>query len=211
MAKSDAEKKAYQKEYYQKYTKQKKKKGRKKGSKKKSSSQSLLGQNTSGLNDEGKMQATLIKEEFKKQMNEALAKAKTDEEKNQIRLDYSKRALAAIEKLKSDPKYAKPKTSKSKSSGSKSSGSKSSSGNKSGSKSGGTSNASKSSDQPVAKASVSIKSLSAETQKALDNINKKLSDLLSGNSISKLSDQERADLKVQLSGMINRIKRLKGI
>lgn len=206
MAKSDAEKKAYQKEYYQKYTKQKKKKGRKKGSKKKSSSQSLLGQNTSGLNDEGKMQATLIKEEFKKQMNEALAKAKTDEEKNQIRLDYSKRALAAIEKLKSDPKYAKAKTSKSKSSGGKSSG-----GSKSSSKSGGTGSASKSSDQPVAKASVSIKSLSAETQKALDNINKKLSDLLSGNSISKLSDQERADLKVQLSGMINRIKRLKGI
>lgn len=118
MAMTPEEKKAYNREYYQKYKKKGLKKGRKKSTKTKTSSsnKSLLATTTAGLSTEGKMKAQLIKEDFKKQMNDALKNAKTDEERKQIRLDYSKRAIAEIEKLKSDPANVKQKATKTKTS-----------------------------------------------------------------------------------------------
>ena len=95
-------------EYYIKYRKKGLLKGRgsgktekskgKKGSKKKTS---LVGLSTSGLNDAGRMQAALVKEKITSEMNDALSKAKTDVEKEQIRQEYQNKALAEIQKLKS--------------------------------------------------------------------------------------------------------------
>lgn len=143
MAKSAAEKAAYNREYYQNYKKKGLKKGRKKSSKKSSTKTvSLLGTSISGVNDEGRMQAALIKEKLKKEMNEALKSAKTDEEKEKIRMEYSRKAIEQINALKSDPQYAKAKTGSSKGSrsGSKSSGSKSSGSSKSSGNSGSSKN-----------------------------------------------------------------------
>lgn len=134
MAQSAAEKKAKAHEYYMEYRKKGKKKGRKKGSGKKTSGKKgaqtgLLGVTSSGLNAEGTIEAAAIKDRVKKEMNEALGKAKTDEEKMAIRKEYANKANSEIAKLKADPKFAKAKATKgsSKSSGgSKSSGSKSS-------------------------------------------------------------------------------------
>lgn len=126
MAQSAADKKAYAKEYYEKYTKKGLKKGRKKGkAKAKSSKSSLIGVSTSGLNDDGKIEAALLKEKIAKEMNTALSKAKTQEEKDKIRAEYSKKAQSEMAKLKSDPKFAASKSAKS-SGSSKSGGSKSS-------------------------------------------------------------------------------------
>lgn len=186
-------------EYYIKYRKKGLKKGRKKG-KKTTSNKGLLATSTAGLSTEGKMQAALIKEDFKKQMNEALKNAKTDEERKQIRLDYSRKAAEAINKLKSNPENVKAATSKSKSDspGSKSSGKSGTSGGATASSTGSTGS------------TTGTKSLSAETKKALDNLNQRINEILSSDSISKLSEQEKADLKAQLSGMINKLKKLRG-
>lgn len=114
MAKSAAEKKAYAKEYYNEYVKKGKKKGRKKAkTKTKTSNASLLGgSSTSGLNSDGIIEASLIKEKAKAAMNFELNSAKTDEERDNIRRKYSQIANAQIEKLKTDSKYAKPKATK---------------------------------------------------------------------------------------------------
>lgn len=114
-------------EYYINYRKKGLKKGRKKG-KGKVKTVSLLGTSTANLNDEGRIQAALIKEKLKKEMNEALKKATTDEEKEKIRVEYSRKAAKQLAALRSDPKYAKPKTAKKTTGNSKSSSSKSSSG-----------------------------------------------------------------------------------
>lgn len=144
-------------EYYINYRKKGLKKGRKKG-KGKTSTMSLLGTSTSGLNDEGKIQAALIKEKLKKEMNEALKKATTDEEKEKIRIEYSRKAVQQLAALKSDAKYAKPKAAKKTTGSSKSSNSKSSS-SKSSQKS--------SSDNSKAKSSTSEqKSETTPTKKA---------------------------------------------
>lgn len=206
MAKSEAERKAYAKQYYQEYTKKGKKKGRKKGSKRKSSSKSLLGLSTSGLSPEGKMQAALIKEDFKKQMNEALSKATTDEEKKQIRLDYSRKALAEIDKLKSDPKNVKTKavkTPKQKSSSGSSKSSKSSESSKSKSKSTAvktaktakTANAVKTTEEPV----VDIEKAS------LTQITDMVSKL--SQSLSKLTEEQKTVVRNQISDILDILKK----
>lgn len=111
-------------EYYIKYRKKGLKKGRKKGtSKVKSGTTSLLGTSIAGFNDEGRIQAALIKDKLKKEMNEALKKASSDEEKEKIRIEYSRKAVQQIAALKNNAQYAKPKATKS--SSGKSSGSKS--------------------------------------------------------------------------------------
>jgi hypothetical protein len=104
-------------EYYTNYRKKGLKKGRKKGKGKTSNAKkgrqtTLLGTSAAGLNDEGRIQAALIREKLKKQMNEALKKAKTDEEKEKIRIEYSRKAQQELTALKNDPKYAKPKAQK---------------------------------------------------------------------------------------------------
>lgn len=127
-------------EYYMKYRKKGLLKGRKKGkaktskkSTKKTSTkkQSLLGLSTAGLNDTGKMQWAMAKDNLTKQMNTALAKATTDEEKQKIRSDYQNKALAELQKIKADPSMAQAKKASTKGSAGKSS-SKGSSGGSSG-------------------------------------------------------------------------------
>ena len=132
-------------EYYEKYVKKGLRKGRKKGSSKSSSKKkgsskkasakktSLTGVSTSGLNDAGKIEAAFTKEKITKEMNEALAKETTDEGKEKVRREYSLKAQEAMNKLKSDPKYAQAKKASSK--GAKSSKSGSSGGSKGSSKS----------------------------------------------------------------------------
>ena len=113
-------------EYYMKYRKKGLLKGRKKGkaktSKKTSTKkQSLLGLSTAGLNDTGKMQWAMAKDNLTKQMNTALAKATTDEEKQKIRSDYQNKALAELQKIKADPSMAQAKKASTKGSAGKSS------------------------------------------------------------------------------------------
>lgn len=155
MAMTPQEKKAYAKEYYQKYTKKGLKKGRKKGKKKKAATSSLLGVSSAGLNPDGMIEAAVIKETLKKEMNAALAKAKTPEEQLAIRKEYSKKANDQIQKLKSDPKFAKAKTPRTttssktpKSSSSSGSSSKSRSESRSGSRSESNSSQTQSQVQP---------------------------------------------------------------
>lgn len=132
------EKKAYNRAYYQEYKKKGLKKGRKKSSKKKTSSkkgkkgksETLLGLSNSGLNDAGKMQWAMEKDNLSKQMNAELAKAKTPEERARIKQDYQNKALAALQKIKSDPKMAKAKKEKAAKASKGSSGNKGSSGGK---------------------------------------------------------------------------------
>lgn len=110
-------------EYYINYRKKGLKKGRKKAkststlsTKKtttKKSKESIVGISTVGLNDEGKMEFALIKQDLKKQMNDALDKAKTDEDKARIRREFHNKALEAVQNLKADTKYAKAKKEKS--------------------------------------------------------------------------------------------------
>jgi hypothetical protein len=82
-------------EYYEKYRKKGLLKGRKKGKAKtkgkakKAKQESLVGVSTSGLNEKGKIEAAFIKDDMKKQMNAALSKATTEEERRQIKRDYS--------------------------------------------------------------------------------------------------------------------------
>lgn len=105
-------------EYYIKYRKKGLLKGRKKGKAKtkgkakKAKQESLVGVSTSGLNEQGKIEAAFIKDDMKKQMNEALSKAKTDEERQQIKKDYSLKAVQAINDLKNNSDYAQPKKAK---------------------------------------------------------------------------------------------------
>lgn len=160
MAKSAEEKREYARKYYQEYTKKGKKKGRKKG-KKKAKTSTLLGVSSAGLSPEGMIEAAAIKETLKKEMNAALAKAKTPEEQLAIRKEYSKKAMEQIQALKKDPKYAKISTAKPKATKQKtSSGSKKSSGGSS-SKS---SKESKTTQSSTQKASTSSTQKSGSTQ-----------------------------------------------
>ena len=190
MAKSAAEKAAYNKEYYQKYKKKGLKKGRKKSTTKAKTS-TLLGSNAYGLNDEGRIQAALIKEKMKKEMNEALQSAGSDEDKEKIRLEYSQKAMQQIAALRSDAKYAKAKTTKSSSSSSKSSGSKTST-----------------SQQAKTSTTTSKPTMSAQMKKAVTDMQSKINNILSSDKIANLSDQEKADLRTQLSGMLAKIKKM---
>lgn len=124
-------------EYYVKY----RKKGLKKGRKKKGTTTSLVGITTGGLNDAGKMQAALVKDQIKQEMNEALAKETDPLKREAIRQKYQQKALEAVSKLKSDPKYATPKKEKAQKAlkAAKSSGKSEKAGEKSGEKSRGKS------------------------------------------------------------------------
>ena len=95
-------------EYYEKY----RKKGLKKGRKKKGTTTSLVGITIGGLNDAGRMQAALMKDQIKQEMNEALAKESDPLKRAAIRQKYQQKALEAVSKLKTDPKYATAKKEK---------------------------------------------------------------------------------------------------
>lgn len=186
-------------------------KGRKKGSSKKTSSSkkkgkttALLGVSSSGLNSDGIIEASLIKERLKTEMNNALAKAKTDEEKIAIRKEYSKKANAEIAKLKADPKFAKQKATSSKSS--KSSGS---SGSKSSKSSGGSSSKTSSSSGTTQKASTTSASTTSEADaKALEivkDVGAQINDIYS--KISTMSPEEKTQAREAIQGLLDALKK----
>ena len=188
------DKKAYAKEYYQKYTKKGLKKGRKKAKQ-----ENLVGVSTSGLNQEGRIEAQFIKDDLKKQMNAALAKAKTDEEKLKIKKEFSLKAAQEMNRLKSDPKFAKPTTAK-KSRSSKSSESSKSSGSSSkkssGSKSSGSAKSSNNSTKQISTAEVE------KLSKTIDDLKQKINDM---------TQEQEDQVKTLLVDIISEIKKQMGI
>jgi hypothetical protein len=186
-------------EYYMKYRKKGLKKSRKKSTKKKASTKttSLVGLSSSGLNDAGKMQAALIKENIKAEMNAAIAKAKTPAERNAIRQEYQNKALTEIGKLKNDPRYAQAKSS-----------------GKSSGKTGGKSSGSKASSGKVSAASSKTttkidtakqKAIAAATQEAETQIKAML------DKIRTMSSEEKQDAKFKIQDALNQIQQIQGM
>lgn len=207
-------------EYYIKYRKKGLLKGRgsgktekgkgKKGSKKKTS---LVGLSTSGLNDAGRMQAALVKEKITSEMNDALSKAKTDAEKEQIRQEYQNKALTEIQKLKSDGQYAQAKKEKaSKSAGGSSSKSSKSSGG-SASKSSGSSKSGTSTKASSKTTDTGAKTTENATAKKLQESVDKLNSLMTGLSdkIASMTDEQKAETKDILTDIIAELKNQLGV
>lgn len=196
-------------EYYVNYTKKGLKKGRKKGRKKgttsTTTSTAFLGVSAQGFNDEGRLQVALVREKLKKEMKAKLANAKTDEERQKIRIEYSRKAQEEINKLKNDPKYAKPKATKKTSTKGTSSSAKSSSSGTSKS-SGSSSSSTKTTTKATAK--TTKPTMSAQMKKAITDMKSKVEEILSSGKIDQLSESEKTDLKNQLQGMIQRIYKL---
>lgn len=195
-------------EYYENYTKKGKKKGRKTGSSKKSSSKTtkLIGLSTAGLNDQGKMEFALMKEKLQTEMNTALKGAKTEAEKQAVRLEYQNRALQEITNIKNNPQYAKPKSTKSsKTSGSKSSGS--SKGNSSSKSSSGSS--SKSSNGSSSKSSSGSSSSNSSQAEKISNIQNELATLT--NTIKSLTDAQKETVKTAITEILEKLSSVKGI
>ena len=203
-------------EYYIKYRKKGLLKGRgsgktekskgKKGSKKKTS---LVGLSTSGLNDAGRMQAALVKEKITSEMNDALSKAKTDAEKEQIRQEYQNKALAEIQKLKSDGQYAQAKKEKaSKSSGGSSSKSSKSSGG-SASKSSGSSKGSTSTKTTDTGAKTTENATAKKLQESVDKLNSLMTGL--SDKIASMTDEQKAETKDILTDIIAELKNQLGV
>ena len=183
-------------EYYMKYRKKGLKKGRKKGTKK-AKTYSMLGVSASGLNSDGAIEAAAIKEKFKAEMNKKLAEAKTDEEKLEIRKQFSRQANAEIAKLKADAKYAKPKAAKkTKTSKAKT---KSSSGSSGGSKrSSGSSTKSSSS-------SASTPKISTAQLKVINDIVTKISEMQA--KIAEMSEEEKTKVKETINNILELLKK----
>lgn len=192
-------------EYYMKYKKKGLLKGRKKSSKKSSSkskksktkTQNLVGISSSGLNSDGAIEAAFIKERLKTEMNAALAKATTDEEKLAIRKQFSQKANAEIAKLKADPKYAKQsasKTTKTKSESGKSSSSKS---EKSESKSEKSTSSKSTAETSTTTPATPTTEVIAQMGTMLDEIS---------NKIAEMTPEQKADLKLTLTDMTNLLK-----
>lgn len=176
-------------EYYMKYRKKGLKKGRKKG-KGKAKTTNLVGLSSAGLNDAGKMQAAMIKEKIKKEMNAALSKAKTDVEKQKIREEYQQKALNEISKLKTNSQYAKAKATKS-SSGSKSS------------KSSGSSKSSSGKSSGSGKITIAP-SGSAAVQASVKNIQNLLTGL--SDKISALPADQKEKVKTEINKVVTQIR-----
>lgn len=204
-------------DYYEKYTKKGLKKGRKKGKKKAKSTkiktQSLIGVSSGGLNSDGAIEAALVKDRIKKEMNEALKSAKTDAERDDIKRAYSKKANAEIEKLKHDPKFAKvtkkkekkqkalksPKSSSSKGSSSKASSSKGSSSKSTSAKS---SNSAKASTSAVkAEQAKTEEQPKTESERTLDTIK----DLQA--KLDTMTEEQKELAKELISSLIDEYKK----
>ena len=177
-------------EYYIKYRKKGLKKGRKKGKDKaKVKSTNLVGLSSSGLNEAGKMEAALIKDKIKKEMNAALSKAKTDEEREKIRREYQQKALDAINKLKTDSKYAQAKAAKAAKA----------------TKSSGSAKAAKTTKASTGSSKGTTKSASSEaTQASIKNIEAKLDSLSA--KLESLSDEQKQQVKAEVNEVITQIR-----
>lgn len=221
MAQSEAEKKKKAHEYYVNYRKKGLKKGRKKGKaktkskgKKKSAKKtSLVGLATGGLNEQGAMQWALAKEKLTSEMNSALGKAKTQEERDKIRQEYQNKALSELQKMKSDPSMAKAKTTKASkgSSGSKSSGggSKSSGGS---SKSSGSSSKSSGSSSSSSKSSTSSANSNTVAQmnkaiKQMKDVVSQLENKLLGDGLTSLSEEQKQTVKTTIANVMAEIRK----
>lgn len=158
MAMTAEEKRAYNKEYYQKYRKKGIKKGRKKG-KGTTKKTSLIGLSTAGLNDNGKMQWALKKQELQEELNAKLANTTDPYERKKLIKDYQSKAFHELQKLKSNPYMSNAK--KSKASGKSSGGSGSSGGSRS-------SGGSKSSDGSKSSGSSKESSIAVKMSKSSD-------------------------------------------
>lgn len=210
-------------EYYEKYRKKgllkgrakgatKKKSTKKKGSKKSTKKTNLVGLSTAGLNDEGKMQWAMAKEKLSSDMNAALGKAKTQEEKDKIRSEYQNKAMQELKKMKSDSSLAKEKKTSTKSS-SKSSSSKGSSSKGSSSKS------SKSSSNSSSSKSTAAEQATEAINQMKDMISQ-LTERLFGNSdltsldseaiqtaVAGLSEEQKTQVRTALQSTIDAIKK----
>lgn len=225
MAQSAAEKKAKAHEYYMEYRKKGKKKGRKKGTSKKSKGKkgaksSLLGVTTSGLNTEGTIEAAAIKDRVKKEMNEALGKAKTDDEKLAIRKEYANKANSEIAKLKADPKFAKAKATKSSSKGGGSKSSKSSGKSSTSKSSGSKSSSSTSKATGTSTAQTATEQMTQAVQQMKDVVSQLTEKLLGGadlsgdsleGQLSKLTPEQRETMRAGIQSTIDAIKKKLGI
>lgn len=186
-------------EYYMQYRKKGLKKGRKKGTGKKKTGAkakktSLLAQTTSGLNDSGKIQAALVKEKLTAEMNAALSKATTQEEKDAIRVEYSQKAQQEIASLKNNPEYAQAKKEKLKSStGKKSSGGSSSS-------KGGESSTEKKASERKKKAAKRRKAKIAQIRAQIEGLQSR---------IDELSDSQKEQVKNSLDSLLGQIRALR--
>lgn len=206
-------------EYYEKYRKRGLLKGRKKANDKKTTKkttkkkgkakkaakakqENLVGLSTSGLNDKGRMQAAMIKENIKAEMNQALSKAKTPEEKAAVRMEYQNKALEEITKLKSNPDTAQAKKqTKAKSTSSKSSSSKSSS-SSSKSSSGSTSESSKSTSAAAAKEAARAAAVEAVTKQAQEQIDQIVE------RVKNMTEEEKAAAKLKIEDVIKEIEQI---
>lgn len=191
-------------EYYKQYRKKGLKKGRTKGTGKKKTGAkvkktNLLGQTTSGLNDSGRIQAALVKEKMTAEMNAALAKATTQEEKDAIRVEYSQKAQEQIASLKNDPKYAQAKKESAKGSkGSKGSTRKKSSGGSSSSKSsGGNSSTDTTREEKKKKRKAKIQKIK-ETVQGLEK------------ALSDLPETQKANTREIIKNLLSRLSALRG-
>lgn len=185
-------------EYYINYTKKGLLKGRKKGKKKKTSgkkgrkkstaakTQSLLGVTAYGLNDAGRIQAGLVKEKMKAEMNAALKSAGSDAEKEKIRVEYSQKAQQQIAALKNDPQYAAAKKTSSGKSSSKSGSSKSSGENKS---------------------SSSKKNKASKRKKAIQKLQKTIKNLES--MLKTLPEEQKQAVRETIQSALDKIQGLK--
>ena len=182
-------------EYYMKYRKKGLKKGRKKGSSKKSTA-NIVGLSTVGLNDAGKMEVALLKEDLKKKMNAELAGAKTDIEKAEIRKKFQQQALEAVQKIKGDSKYAKPKATRASSASSKSS---RSTGSKSSRSSGSARTSSTSSKASSTSSQVAALQTSVQT---LSNMVTQLTE-----KIAQMTDEQKEETKIVLTDIVAELKK----
>lgn len=200
-------------EYYEKYVKNGLKKGRKKSSddtkkktskkgsaKKKTAKSSLIGFSTSGLNDQGKIEATLAKERITNEMNEALSKATTAEEKEKIRREYSQKGIDAVNKLKNDPKYATEKKTSTKSS----SGSSKSSSGSTKSSSGSSKSSSSSTKSSGSGSSKSTSSTSTESAKMLENAASVIEGIKT--MFSSMTEAEKTETKKKITDFITQLR-----
>ena len=205
-------------EYYEKYKKKGLKKGRKKGKKKaaKGKQTNLVGLSNSGLNDTGKMQWAMAKEKLKTEMNAALAKAKTPEEKDKIRAEYQNKALEQLKQMKSNSSLAqakKQKAAKSSSKGSSSKGSSSKS-SSSGSRASGSGSAKTSSSSAVktttqtAQTTTPTAATTAATSAAVTQTLQKIQDTISQiqEKLENLPPEKKEEIKQTIQVQIDAIK-----
>lgn len=200
-------------EYYEKYKKKGLKKGRKKGKKKatKGKQTNLVGLSNSGLNDTGKMQWAMAKEKLKTEMNAALAKAKTPEEKDKIRAEYQNKALEQLKQMKSNSSLAQAKKQKAAKSSSKGSSSK---GSSSGSRASGSGSAKTSSSSAVktttqtAQTTTPTAATTAATNTAVTQTLQKIQDTISQiqEKLENLPEEKKAEIKQTIQVQIDAIK-----